>query len=85
MQAYELGDVQASIAVHDNLPATEKHSKMGERIKSIVYGGMDGIITTFAVVAGASGGSLGADVVLILGLSNVFAVRIFMSCSLLVP
>ena len=29
--------------------------------KSIVYGGMDGIVTTFAVVAGAVGGNLGLN------------------------
>lgn len=34
--------------------------------KSIVYGGMDGIVTTFAVVAGAVGGNLGVESILIL-------------------
>ena len=43
-------------------------------MKSIVYGGLDGIVTTFAIVAGASGGSLSPQVVLILGISNVIAV-----------
>ena len=42
-------------------------------MKSIVYGGMDGIITTFSVVAGASGGGLDISVILILGFSNMFA------------
>ena len=37
--------------------------------KSIVYGGMDGIVTTFAVVAGAVGGNLGVESILILGFS----------------
>lgn len=41
--------------------------------KSIVFGGLDGIITTFAIVAGASGGSLGVETILILGFSNIFA------------
>ena len=41
--------------------------------KSIVYGGMDGIVTTFAVVAGAVGGNLGIKPILILGFSNLLA------------
>ena len=51
----------------------EGHKKFGENIKSVVYGGMDGIITTFSVVAGASGGGLDVSVILILGISNMFA------------
>jgi hypothetical protein len=37
---------------------------MGGYIKSIVYGGLDGIITTFAVVAGAAGGGFGPNIVM---------------------
>ena len=42
-------------------------------LKDLVYGANDGIITTFAVVAGASGASLGSSVVLILGFANLLA------------
>ena len=42
---------------------------MGE----FVYGGIDGSVTTFAVVAGAAGGGLGANVILILGFANLIA------------
>lgn len=38
-----------------------------------VYGGIDGSVTTFAVVAGAAGAGLGSDVVLILGFANLLA------------
>lgn len=41
--------------------------------KSIVYGGLDGIITTFAVVAGSVGGNLGLTTIIILGFSNLLA------------
>lgn len=41
--------------------------------KSIIYGGLDGIITTFAVVSGSIGGNLSSKVVLILGISNLIA------------
>lgn len=45
----------------------------GERTKAIVYGGLDGIITTFAVVAGVAGAGLDVGVILILGFANLFA------------
>ena len=35
-------------------------SKFASNVKEIVYGGTDGIITTFAVVSGFSGASLGS-------------------------
>lgn len=41
--------------------------------KSITYGGLDGIITTFAVVAGANGGNLGLTAIIVLGFSNLLA------------
>lgn len=42
-------------------------------IGEFTYGGIDGAITTFAVVAGAEGASLGVSVVIILGLANLIA------------
>ena len=42
-------------------------------ISEFVYGGIDGAITTFAVVAGATGASLDISVVIILGLANLIA------------
>ena len=52
---------------HDH--KTEHHKYIGE----VVYGGLDGIITTFAVVSGVAGASLSSGVVLILGLANLLA------------
>ena len=51
----------------------KSRNRNGKYIKSIVYGGLDGIITTFAVVAGSVGGELSFRVVLILGFSNLLA------------
>ena len=48
-------------------------SLQGKYIKSFVYGGLDGIITTFAVVAGVAGANLSAAIVVILGFANLFA------------
>lgn len=38
-----------------------------------IFAASDGVVTTFAVVAGSAGASLGSNVVLILGFSNLFA------------
>jgi VIT1/CCC1 family predicted Fe2+/Mn2+ transporter len=38
-----------------------------------IYGATDGIITTFSIVAGAAGGSLLHNVIIILGISNVLS------------
>jgi len=42
-------------------------------LPEFVYGGMDGIITTFAIVSGVIGASLSSAIVLILGFANLFA------------
>lgn len=42
-------------------------------IREVIYGANDGIITTFAVVAGVAGGGLPLRVVLIIGAANLFA------------
>ncbi len=42
-------------------------------LKPIIFGGLDGILTSFAIVAGAAGGQLSPKTVLILGFSNIFA------------
>jgi VIT1/CCC1 family predicted Fe2+/Mn2+ transporter len=42
-------------------------------VRELVYGAIDGIITTFAVVAGVSGGGLSLQVVLIIGAANLLA------------
>ena len=52
-------------------------SRLSERLKDhlgeIVYGGIDGVVTTFAVVAGAEGAGLPTTVVIILGVANLVA------------
>jgi VIT1/CCC1 family predicted Fe2+/Mn2+ transporter len=42
-------------------------------VRELIYGANDGIITTFAVVAGVSGGGLSPRVVLVIGAANLFA------------
>lgn len=58
-----------------------RQSPFENYFKEVIYGGIDGIITTFAVVAGFSGAALSSDtttqlsflVVLLFGLANLFA------------
>lgn len=58
---------------------TDLHSKgkifffNKDYIAEFVYGGIDGAITTFAVVAGAAGANLNIAIVVILGLANLIA------------
>ena len=42
-------------------------------IRDLIYGANDGIITTFAVVAGVTGGALSARAVMIVGVANLLA------------
>ena len=42
-------------------------------LRDMVYGAIDGTITTYAVVAGVAGGGLDAPVVLVLGTANLVA------------
>ncbi|MCB9358419.1 VIT1/CCC1 transporter family protein [Candidatus Woesearchaeota archaeon] len=71
-EAYKKKDLSATITAH-NANTPEAHIQQGQYIKSAVYGGLDGIITTFAVVAGVAGASLSSIVVIILGFANLIA------------
>lgn len=53
----------------------------GTYIGDLVYGANDGIITTFAVVAGAAGAALSPGIIIILGLANLVADGISMGAS----
>ena len=62
--------------------ADKQHSAVADYFKEIIYGGIDGIVTTFAVVAGFAGAALSNDltaqlsfmVVLLFWSANFFAV-----------
>jgi VIT1/CCC1 family predicted Fe2+/Mn2+ transporter len=56
-------------AVAQRLSGGPSHSVL----RDLVYGAIDGTVTTFAVVAGVAGASLGASVVIILGIANLVA------------
>lgn len=48
-------------------------TRLQDYLGEFVFGGIDGSVTTFAVVAGATGASLESSVVIILGFANLFA------------
>lgn len=50
-------------------------------VRDWVYGGIDGAVTTFAIVAGVVGAALSAKVILILGLANLMADGFSMAAS----
>jgi len=77
--AFSSGDAIASRAAHQLSAggavgkATEAHEEGGGSIKAVVFGGLDGILTSFAIVAGAVGANLSPAAILAMGISNVLA------------
>ena len=71
--------------LQNHLASTHKKNALTGNLKELVYGGIDGIVTTFAVVAGfvgatmvtsnddGQGMTISVTVVLIFGLANLFA------------
>jgi len=84
-KAFESGDTDASREAHVRKNCSghqekEEHDSSGEFVKAAVFGGLDGILTSFGVVAGAVGGGLPSNVILIVGFSNLIAGAISMGC-----
>ena len=64
-------DLQADLKAHWD---QELHGHwLGGYIQDVVYGGNDGIVTTFAVVAGTMGADLPHYIIVILGVANLIA------------
>ena len=53
--------------------STSKNKVLDKYLPEFVYGGIDGCVTTFAVVAGAVGAGLDSAIIIILGFANLFA------------
>ena len=60
------------VDINDHLE-TEHGSRYSVYIKNIIFGGIDGVITTFAIITASYAADLNIKTVLILGLSNVLA------------
>ena len=64
------------MAIHDERTLHSNQSifeKFETYLGEFVYGGIDGCVTTFAVVAGAVGAGLESSIIIILGFANLFA------------
>jgi len=70
---------------HSHTPAAIRGRLAGSAhpnyLRDWVYGGIDGAVTTFAIVAGVAGAELSSRVVIILGLANLFADGLSMAAS----
>ena len=64
-------------AIRERLQAGPSHSY----IRDFVYGGIDGSVTTFAVVSGVVGAQLSSVIILILGFANLVADGFSMAAS----
>lgn len=72
-----LHDDHTPAAIARRLARTRRPSYL----RDWVYGGIDGAVTTFAIVAGVVGANLGARVIIILGIANLIADGFSMAAS----
>lgn len=68
-----MSNLISSKEVNEHLNEQKGGGFIAEFIQDIVYGGNDGIVTTFAVVAGGTGANLPAGIIIIMGVSNLIA------------
>lgn len=66
---------------HDEIRDRLAADKRPNYVRDWVYGGIDGAITTFAIVAGVAGASLSAKVIVVLGIANLLADGFSMAAS----
>jgi len=75
IEAYRKRDIEGTKKAHasDRIKSSLEEHKTGSGayIGEAVYGALDGIVTTFAVVAGVEGARLPSGIVLILGFANL--------------
>src|SRR3989344_3794488 len=84
--AYEKKDISLSSKAHSREAIKkqiqhEEHAEdTGQYLGEFVYGAIDGTVTTFATVAGATGAALSPGIVIILGFANLIADGFSMAC-----
>ena len=78
-KAYRKKDTQLSqqahskVSIKEALTHPDHHQDSGKYIGDAVYGAIDGIVTTFAIVSGVVGADLSPNIILILGFANLLA------------
>lgn len=79
-KSYKDGNVSSLVKAHEeiNLDEVREHGEDspglgGDYIKSFVFGGLDGIVSTFALVAGLSGASATLSTLIAVGLAKVLS------------
>ena len=50
-------------------------------LRDCIYGAVDGLVTTFAVVSGVQGAGIGSGIIIVLGLANLVADGLSMAAS----
>ncbi|MCA9059301.1 MAG: VIT1/CCC1 transporter family protein [Planctomycetaceae bacterium] len=73
----QLVEMHVPDKIRDRLAAPTEHSYL----KDFIYGGIDGAVTTFAVVSGVAGAGMSSGVVIILGLANLIGDGFSMAAS----
>jgi vacuolar iron transporter family protein len=84
--AYDNRDMALMIKAHDSAMGgqQEQHAHnigeglMTNSIKSLVFGGLDGIITTYAIICAAVGGNFSHKTVIVMATANLIADAISM-------
>ncbi len=66
--------------IHKQIQEEEASAGKGQFLGEFVYGAIDGTVTTFAIVSGATGASLSPVIVIILGFANLLADGFSMAC-----
>ncbi|HEY7784158.1 MAG TPA: VIT1/CCC1 transporter family protein [Pyrinomonadaceae bacterium] len=67
----------STIAIQERLATGPKHNYL----RDWIYGGIDGAVTTFAVVSGVAGARLSTSVILVMGFANLLADGFSMAAS----
>jgi len=75
--AHEMEHEHSVAAIQERLSAGPQHNYL----RDWIYGGIDGSVTTFAVVAGVVGAQLSPVVIVIMGLANLMADGFSMAAS----
>jgi VIT1/CCC1 family predicted Fe2+/Mn2+ transporter len=76
-ESRDLKKLHRPAAIRRRLNARPGHGRLGDA----VLGGIDGCVTTFAVVAGAAGGGLPDEAIVVLGFANLLADGFSMAAS----